>query len=54
MPFSAALVLGGANIVGGVMAGNAAKSAANTSAQAQLQAAQIKRLSLRINRLNVG
>lgn len=41
MPFSAALVLGGANIVGGVMAGNAAKSAANTSAQAQLQAAQI-------------
>jgi hypothetical protein len=41
MPFSAALVLGGANIVGGVMAGNAAKSSANTSAQAQLQAAQI-------------
>ena len=41
MPFSAALVLGGANIVGGVMAGNAAKSAANTSAQAQLEAARI-------------
>jgi hypothetical protein len=41
MPFSAALVLGGANIVGGVMAGDAAKSAANTSAQAQLEAARI-------------
>jgi len=41
MPFSAALVLGGANIVGGVMAGNAAKSAANTSAQAQLESARI-------------
>jgi hypothetical protein len=41
MPFSAALVLGGANIVGGVMAGNSARSAANTSAQAQLEAARI-------------
>ena len=41
MPFSAALVLGGANIVGGVMAGNSARSAANTSAAAQLEAARI-------------
>jgi hypothetical protein len=41
MPLSAALVLGGANIVGGVMAGNSARSAANTSAAAQLEAARI-------------
>lgn len=41
MPFSAALVLGGANIVGGVMAGNSARSAANTSAAAQLESARI-------------
>lgn len=41
MPFSAALVLGGANIVGGMMAGDSARSAANTSAQAQLESARI-------------
>jgi hypothetical protein len=41
MPFSAALVLGGANIVGGYMQGQSAKSAANTSAAAQLEAARI-------------
>jgi hypothetical protein len=41
MPISGALILGGAGIVGGVMAGNSAKSAANASAQAQLEAARI-------------
>jgi len=41
MPFTAALVMGGASLAGGYMQGEAAKKAANTSAQAQLQAAQI-------------
>ncbi len=44
MPISAGAgmaILGGANIVGGILQGNSARSAANTSAQAQLQAAQI-------------
>jgi hypothetical protein len=41
MPFSAALVLGGANIVGGMMAGDSARSAAQTGANAQLEAARI-------------
>jgi len=41
MPFSAALVMGGTSLLGGVMGGNAARDAANTSAQAQLEAARI-------------
>lgn len=41
MPFSAALVMGGASLLGGVMGGNASRDAANTSAQAQLEAARI-------------
>jgi hypothetical protein len=36
-----AAIIGGASLLGGYMQGNAAKSAANTSANAQLQAAQI-------------
>ena len=36
-----AAIIGGSSLLGGYMQGNAAKSAANTSAQAQLQAAQI-------------
>ena len=39
MPFSAALVLGGATLLGGALQGNAAKSAASTSAAAQTQSA---------------
>lgn len=41
MPLTAALVIGGSNIVGGIMQGNAAEDAARTSADAQLRAAQI-------------
>ena len=41
MPISGALILGGAGIVGGMMSGNAARDAANSSAQAQLEAARI-------------
>ena len=41
MPFSAALVMGGTSLLGGVMGGNASRDAANTSAQAQLEAARI-------------
>ena len=41
MPFSAALVMGGASLLGGYMQGESAKSAAKTSADAQLRAAQI-------------
>lgn len=44
MPISAGAgmaILGGANIVGGILQGNSARSAANTSAQAQLEAARI-------------
>jgi hypothetical protein len=41
MPISGALILGGAGIVGGMMSGNAARDAANTSAQAQLESARI-------------
>jgi hypothetical protein len=41
MPFSAALVMGGASLLGGVMGGNASRDAANTSARAQLEAARI-------------
>jgi len=37
----AALVIGGASLLGGVMQGNAARDAARTSADAQLRAAQI-------------
>jgi hypothetical protein len=41
MPFSAALVLGGANLVGGYMQGEAAKDAANTAAAAQRESARL-------------
>jgi hypothetical protein len=41
MPFSAALVMGGASLLGGYMQGESAKSAAKTSADDQLRAAQI-------------
>jgi hypothetical protein len=41
MPFSAALVLGGASLLGGAMQGRAVKDAANISSDAQLRAAQI-------------
>ena len=42
MPFTTAqLVMGGASLLGGYMQGESAKSAANTSANAQLRAAQI-------------
>tara|TARA_R110000868_G_C10800909_1_gene757075 strand:+ start:50 stop:1099 length:1050 start_codon:yes stop_codon:yes gene_type:complete len=41
MPISGALILGGAGIVGGMMSGNAARDAANASAQAQLESARI-------------
>jgi hypothetical protein len=41
MPFSAALVLGGASLIGSSMQSNANKSAANTSAEAQREAARI-------------
>lgn len=41
MPFSAALVMGGASLLGGAMQGNSAANAARTSADAQLRAAQI-------------
>ena len=41
MPFSAALVMGGASLLGGAMQGDAARSAARTSANAQLEAARI-------------
>lgn len=41
MPFSAALVVGGGALLGGYLQGNAAKSAAQTSANAQLQSAQM-------------
>ena len=41
MPFSAALVMGGASLLGGAMAGSSARDAANISSDAQLRAAQI-------------
>ena len=41
MPFSAALVMGGTSLLGGVLGGNASRDAANTSARAQLEAARI-------------
>ena len=41
MPFTAALVLGGASLLGGAMQGQSAERAAGTSAQAQLEAARI-------------
>ena len=41
MPFSAALVMGGASLLGGAMQGDSARSAARTSANAQIRAAQI-------------
>ena len=42
MPFTTAqLVMGGASLLGGVMQGNAARDAARTSANAQLEAARI-------------
>ncbi len=41
MPFTAALVGGGLSLLGGAMQGDAARSAARTSADAQLRAAQI-------------
>ena len=40
MPVTGAMILGGASLASGYMQGQAAKSAANTSAQAQLAAAQ--------------
>jgi hypothetical protein len=41
MPFSAALVIGGTQLLGGYMQGQAAQDAARTSANAQLQSSQI-------------
>lgn len=41
MPIGAAAIVGGGAILGGMMSGNAARDAASTSANAQLQAAQI-------------
>jgi hypothetical protein len=41
MPFTAALVGGGLSLLGGAMQGRSARDAANTSADAQLRAAQI-------------
>ena len=41
MPWIAPAVMGGASLLGGVMGGNASRDAANTSAQAQLEAARI-------------
>ena len=41
MPVTGAMILGGAGIASGYLQGQSAKSAANTSAQAQLQAAQM-------------
>jgi hypothetical protein len=41
MPFSAALVMGGTSLLGGILGGNAAQNAAQTSANAQLQAGQM-------------
>jgi|APGre2960657404_1045060.scaffolds.fasta_scaffold10972_3 hypothetical protein len=41
MPFSAALVLGGTQLVGGIMAADSARGAAQTSANAQLESARI-------------
>jgi hypothetical protein len=41
MPFSAALVMGGGALLGGYLQGNAAENAAQTSANAQLQSAQL-------------
>ena len=41
MPFTAALVMGGASLLGGAMQGQSAERAAGTSAQAQLEAARI-------------
>ena len=41
MPFSAALVMGGASLLGGVLGGNSAEDAARTSAAAQTEAARI-------------
>ena len=41
MPFSAALVMGGASLLGGVLAGNSAEDAARTSAAAQTESARI-------------
>jgi len=41
MPVTGAMILGGAGLVGGVMAGNSAKSAANASAAGQVEAARI-------------
>ena len=41
MPFTAALIGGGMSLLGGAMQGDAARSAARTSADAQLRAAQI-------------
>ncbi len=41
MPFSAALVMGGASLLGGVLSGNAAQDAAQTQSAAQLESARI-------------
>jgi hypothetical protein len=41
MPIAAAAVLGGANLLGGYLGGESAKSAARTAADAQLEAARI-------------
>ena len=41
MPFSAALVMGGSSLLGGILAGNAAEDAARTSAAATTEAARI-------------
>ena len=41
MPWAAAAAITGGNLLGGYLQGNAAKDAAQTSANAQLQSAQI-------------
>jgi hypothetical protein len=41
MPITAAIIGGGASLLGGILGGNSAKDAANTQSQAQLQAAKI-------------
>lgn len=48
MPFTAALVLGGSNIVSGMMASDASRSAANAQLQAGREAAQAQLESARI------
>jgi hypothetical protein len=48
MPIAAAAVLGGANLLGGYLGGESAKSAARTAADAQLEAARIAAAEARL------